>query len=240
MGIRQERPDLSPATSPSRLGFSAALLFYAAVFVRTLAYGDLRPNLFLYIPLELLFLVLFALPIAFQRLPAWLLHLVFALQSLLVLAILSIYPEFDFVIVLFLLLSYQVSFTFSGRARFIWILIFIGLTGGGLVAYLGLLRGLALSLTTIAAQVVIPAYVRLNQEIESARLKSQALLVELQESHEQLERYAGQVEELASVQERNRLARELHDTVSQLIFSINYCWQGNLNAPVSRSTTCGA
>jgi signal transduction histidine kinase len=90
-----------------------------------------------------------------------------------------------------------------------------------LIAFHGLLRGLSLSLTTIAAQVVLPAYVRTNQEIEAARLKSQALLKELQETHAQLERYAGQVEELASIQERNRLARELHDTVSQLIFSIN-------------------
>jgi signal transduction histidine kinase len=90
-----------------------------------------------------------------------------------------------------------------------------------LIAFHGLLRGLSLSLTTIAAQVVLPAYVRTTQEIEAARLKSQALLKELQETHAQLERYAGQVDELASVQERNRLARELHDTVSQLIFSIN-------------------
>jgi two-component system NarL family sensor kinase len=29
------------------------------------------------------------------------------------------------------------------------------------------------------------------------------------------------VEDLAAIQERNHLARELHDTVSQLIFSIN-------------------
>jgi signal transduction histidine kinase len=35
-----------------------------------------------------------------------------------------------------------------------------------------------------------------------------------------LQSYAGQVEELAAVEERNRLARELHDSVSQTIFSI--------------------
>jgi signal transduction histidine kinase len=210
-----------PASRPGRLGLSGALLAFAAVFVRTLAYDFLRPDLPLYIPLELLYLVLYTVPLAFPRLPAWLLHLVFAVQAALVLGILSIDPEFDFVVVLFMLLSYQVSFIFRGRARLAWILVFIGLTGGGLVAYLGFLRGLALSLTTIAAQVVIPAYVRLTQEIEASRSKSQALLFELQEKHVQLERYAGQVEELAGVQERNRLARELHDTVSQLIFSIN-------------------
>jgi signal transduction histidine kinase len=46
------------------------------------------------------------------------------------------------------------------------------------------------------------------------------LLNELQETHRQLEAQAGQVEELAAMQERNRLARELHDSVSQTMFSI--------------------
>jgi signal transduction histidine kinase len=219
--MHQEQPYPAQIIRPGRLGLSAALLAFAAVFVRTLAYEFLRPNLPVYIPLELLYLVLFALPFAFPRLSGWLLHLIFGVQALLVLGILSINPEFDFVVVLFMLLSYQVSFFFRGRARLAWILVFIGLTGGSLIAYLGVLRGLALSLTTIAAQVVIPAYVRTNQEIEAARLKSQALLEELRQTHAELERYAGQVEELVGVQERNRLARELHDTVSQLIFSIN-------------------
>jgi signal transduction histidine kinase len=38
-------------------------------------------------------------------------------------------------------------------------------------------------------------------------------------AHERLTVYAGQVEELSAIQERNRLARELHDSVSQTIFS---------------------
>jgi signal transduction histidine kinase len=217
----QERPYIAGVSRPGRLGLSVALLFFMAVFVRTISNDFPRPLLDLYVSLELLFLVLYGLPFAFPRLPAWLLHLVFASQSLLVLVILSLDPEFDFVTVLFMLLSYQAAFAFRGQARLAWLLILIVLNGGSLIAFHGLLRGLSLSLTTIAAQVVLPAYVRTNQEIEAARLKSQALLKDLQEMHAQLERYAGQVEELASIQERNRLARELHDTVSQLIFSIN-------------------
>ncbi len=46
------------------------------------------------------------------------------------------------------------------------------------------------------------------------------MLVELQETHRQLESYAGHVQELAAIQERERLARELHDSVSQTLFSI--------------------
>jgi signal transduction histidine kinase len=36
-----------------------------------------------------------------------------------------------------------------------------------------------------------------------------------------LQSYAGRVEEMAAMQERDHLARELHDTVSQSIFSIS-------------------
>ena len=73
----------------------------------------------------------------------------------------------------------------------------------------------------MAGEIIIPAFLIVNHEIETARMKSQTLLKELQETHQQLELYASQVEELTAMQERNRLARELHDTVSQLIFSIN-------------------
>ena len=86
--------------------------------------------------------------------------------------------------------------------------------------YLGALRGLSLGLTTMAGCIIIPAYIIANQEIEMAQLKSQAMLSELQVTHQQLQAYAGQVEELAAIEERNRLARELHDSISQTIFSI--------------------
>jgi signal transduction histidine kinase len=48
----------------------------------------------------------------------------------------------------------------------------------------------------------------------------QQRLKELQEAHGQLQEYATQAEEMAAVQERNRLARELHDSVTQTIFSM--------------------
>ena len=44
---------------------------------------------------------------------------------------------------------------------------------------------------------------------------------ELQVAHRQLREYASQKEELAAEQERNRLARELHDSVTQTVFSMN-------------------
>jgi signal transduction histidine kinase len=86
--------------------------------------------------------------------------------------------------------------------------------------FYGPLQGLALALTSMAICVVFPAYVIANNEIETARAESQAVLAELQVKHRQLQSYADQVEALAAVEERNRLARDLHDSVSQTMFSI--------------------
>ena len=60
----------------------------------------------------------------------------------------------------------------------------------------------------------------LYQELSSVNGTLQARLEELQEAHNQLQEYAAQAGELATVQERNRLARELHDSVTQTIFSM--------------------
>jgi signal transduction histidine kinase len=51
------------------------------------------------------------------------------------------------------------------------------------------------------------------RRVDAARRKSEALLQELREAHEQLQEYALRVEELTVVEERNRLSREMHDTI---------------------------
>jgi signal transduction histidine kinase len=59
-----------------------------------------------------------------------------------------------------------------------------------------------------------------RNEAEVARKDSEALLAELQAAHQQLQAYTGQAEELAVIAERNRLARELHDSVTQSLYSL--------------------
>jgi signal transduction histidine kinase len=205
---------------PGWIGVVAIYLAYAAVVARTLTMENIRPLLPQYLWLELVYIILYTFVLWKPNLPGWLMQPYFVLQSVLVLYILSLRPEFDFVVVLFLLLSYQASLFFTGWIRWTWVIILVILTGGSLIYYLGFLEGLALAPTTMAVEIVIPAYIIVNQEIETTRVESQLLLGELQDTHVQLRSYASQVDELAAIQERNRLARELHDTVSQLIFSI--------------------
>jgi signal transduction histidine kinase len=222
------RPQLSnlfdsneTALKPGRLALVVVYLVFAAVVFRTFAIKTNHPLISWYIGFELAYLILYSAILLVPNTPNGLKHFFLLLQSVLVLYALSWRPEFDFLVVLFLLMTYPVSVFFTGKIRWIWIFSLILLTGGSLIFYLGVIRGLALSLTTMAGEIVLPAFIIVNHKIEKARIKSQVLLKELQETHQQLEWYANRVEDLAAIQERNRLARELHDTVSQLIFSIN-------------------
>lgn len=187
---------------------------------RTLTLEVIQPILPRYLGLEFVYFVLYAALLWKLNLPGWLKHLYLVIQCGLVLLILSLRPQFDFVVVLFFLLSYQASLFFTDRMRWGWALGLVFLTGGSLIFYLGFLKGLALALTTMAVEIVFPAYLMVNQDTEKARVESQLLLNELQVTRQQLQTYANQAEELAAIQERSRLSRELHDTVNQFIFSV--------------------
>jgi NarL family two-component system sensor histidine kinase YdfH len=58
-------------------------------------------------------------------------------------------------------------------------------------------------------------YVELYSRQSEAREESQRLLKELETAHIQLSEYAAQVQDLTLANERQRLARELHDTLAQ-------------------------
>jgi signal transduction histidine kinase len=63
------------------------------------------------------------------------------------------------------------------------------------------------------------------QKARTARDQNQRMFHELQTTHRQLQSYADQVGTLAIEHERNRLARELHDSVTQTVFSMNLAAQ---------------
>lgn len=70
-----------------------------------------------------------------------------------------------------------------------------------------------LNIIPIAVFVVLSVTFYMRQS--EARERAQALAAELESANQQLAEYAGQVEELTLAAERQRMARELHDTLSQ-------------------------
>jgi NarL family two-component system sensor histidine kinase YdfH len=85
----------------------------------------------------------------------------------------------------------------------------------GIDVLVGILPMLGLSLAFVLIYVVL--YVRQVQ----AREDAQALLKELEAAHGQLRQYAAQVEELTISQERQRMARELHDTLAHSLSALS-------------------
>jgi signal transduction histidine kinase len=70
-----------------------------------------------------------------------------------------------------------------------------------------------------SAYILMAALVAISREAVAGRDESQKQQAELQLAHQQLQHYIERAEELAVLQERNRLARELHDAVTQTLFS---------------------
>ena len=67
--------------------------------------------------------------------------------------------------------------------------------------------------------VVIFTQLRLNEQ--DARIKAEKLARQLEIANRQLAEYASQAEELAATQERNRLAREIHDNLGHYLTIVN-------------------
>ncbi len=206
---------------PSWFIRAGAYLVYLAVVIRTLANANIRAALPAYLAIELLYLVLFSLMLwRPTRALRWR-HASLAVQLLLVLVLVALRPRFDFIVMLLVLLSFQAVLALTGRAGWIWVAVSTALMAGCLAVGLGPLPGLAVALMYMTIGIVFPAYVAATRQIEWGVERTQALLAELQEANEQLTSLIEQAEELSAMQERSRLARQLHDSVAQTIFSIS-------------------
>jgi len=83
-----------------------------------------------------------------------------------------------------------------------------------------ILEGLGFGLTYIVGCMLIAVLSAATLNSIQAREETQKVLLDLQEANKKLIEYSQQVENLTAAEERNKLARELHDSVSQTIFSM--------------------
>jgi len=147
-------------------------------------------------------------------------HIILAVQTGILVILSLLPPRYDFYSTMFLTLALQAVYVFSGKIAFRWIGAF-AMVGAVLLLYgQGWSRGLPLVVSITVAVFLVGAFVVLVRRTEAAHQESQTLLAELQKTHQQLQIYTAQAEQLAVVKDRNRLARDLHDSVSQTIFSM--------------------
>lgn len=147
-------------------------------------------------------------------------HLYLGLQTVLITVAMLLYFELDFFALLFLPLGGQAMFIFSRKTALIWIAIFgVAIIIGQTIQF-GWPGGLSFTFLYLAGLFFVASFSNLMIRANEARIQSDRLLGELQQAHRQLQEYAGQAEELATAKERNRLARELHDSVAQTLYGL--------------------
>ncbi len=145
-----------------------------------------------------------------QRAP----HLYVALAATLVLAVTLVPPANPWFVVLFFVLSPEVMLRFERQTGYAWIGVFSALTvitcwvGGR-----GSLETLLVAPIYIAGYFFFAAFATQTALANAAQAESQRLLRELRDAHLRLQAHAAQAEALAIAEERNRLAREMHDTL---------------------------
>jgi signal transduction histidine kinase len=77
------------------------------------------------------------------------------------------------------------------------------------------------SITVGTAVVFVAVFAQMRLNEQQARERAEQLMEELEKANVQLAAYATQAEELAMTQERNRLAREIHDNLGHTLTTVN-------------------
>jgi signal transduction histidine kinase len=195
-------------------------LVLAVAGLRILIFYQGQPVLALAILLLAAHSLVYAVALLLTAHPPWFHWLYFPLQGALVLAVTNLRPFLDASAILYIPLFLQVLHAFSRRTAIGWMALFAALLSATVVLGMGWAAGLSFDLVVLSGCVFLVSYDHLSAQRQADQAESQVLLTEIQQAHQRLQEYASQAEGLAAARERNRLARELHDSVSQVIFDI--------------------
>jgi len=143
----------------------------------------------------------------------WQSHLYLAVQGGLVAGLLALESRNTVFAFLFYVLTPQAMLLSPQRWGMLWVGVYLLVSGGFYLRAYVWPNGLVSLLLYAAGIFFFGIFGRALMRVDAAREESQRLLAELEEAHRQLGEYADRVEELAVADERNRLAREMHDTL---------------------------
>lgn len=201
-------------------GYLIGFIIIGVVAMRAILFYQGQINLVLSVSLLGMYSLLYVLePWPSSRF-RWQKFLYFPLQTGVVIALTNLRPFIDVPSLLYIPLCIQVLHAFSRRTAIIWLILYVALLAITLMLGLGWQAGLALVLLVLAVSTFLISFDLLYSRTRADQAESQRLLANLQSAHQKLQEQAAQAEELAAARERNRLARELHDSVSQAIFGI--------------------
>ncbi len=201
-------------------GYLIGFVLIGVAMLRAILFYQGLPNFYVVISLIAMYAVLYGLEPLLSKRFHWHVWIYFPMQTALVVVLSILRPFLDFHTVLYFPLFIQVFRTLSRFAALSWMILFVFLLSITVIQGMGLWQGFAFILLNLASGTFLISYDFLYMQTKADEAESQRLLIDLQSAHQKLQEYAAQAEELAAARERNRFARELHDSVSQVIFGI--------------------
>jgi len=126
----------------------------------------------------------------------------------------------DYFAILLAVPSMQAMQRWEPRWALVLIAAFAALIGLRLRVELGLGEAIALTAVYTSVNLVLASYALTARRATEARVRNEVLAADLREANQRLADSARQAERLAAARERQRLARDLHDSVTQTLFSM--------------------
>lgn len=209
---------------PQWVFYLIASFLYGAVVLRTLILYPSGLERVHALGILLLWLALFVSEPAISYKSTWYFQAYLTLQAALVYVLLAFIGPVDFFAVLLIILGMQAMLRLSPRVGALWLGLFSLMIPLLLTKAFGLMT-IALTLIYTAAIIFLGSYALAARRAQEARRKTRALAQELQVENQKLMVYVAQLEGISVARERNRLARELHDSVTQTVFSMNLTTQ---------------
>ncbi|HJW74204.1 MAG TPA: sensor histidine kinase [Thermoleophilia bacterium] len=142
------------------------------------------------------------------------------LQAAFIAVLLPTSDSSDFFAILLAIPSMQAMQRWRPRTVAVVIALFAALTGLCLVDEYGPAQAVTFAAIYAAADIFLATFALATRRALEARLRNEALVGELRQANLQMTEYAQRLERLAGAHERQRLARELHDSVTQTLFSM--------------------
>jgi NarL family two-component system sensor histidine kinase YdfH len=137
-------------------------------------------------------------------------------QSALAFAIVNLSGNIGMIFALYMaLIGETVGILGINRWGFLSIIFYLALSLANFVLFAAQEGAFFWLLTSVPTVIFVSMYVILYTRQAEAREQAQTLASELEKANQQLTEYAARVEDLSIANERQRMARELHDTLSQ-------------------------
>ena len=209
---------------------TAAFLFSATLLRSVLTIGDdttRRQTLLLLA----IWLILFVAEQLLARRGAWLFPPYLLVQTTLVVTLLSLPNSFDFFAVLFAVLSMQVVQHWPLRPACVWIGLFAPLSALGIMRNYDLASGLVSTLTYFIVDCFAAYFAWSAREALEESERTESLAGQLRDANRGLQAQSERIRHLTVERERSRIARDLHDSVTQTIVAMNLAAKSLLLLP---------